>query len=131
MGADHTAGQTLRADVEHTKPEGQVEASKNAQIGNAIHDSIGTCFFLGGAIQGKIEFLADLISAMTGKDFTIDILKEIAKGTILREKAFNKNAGLTKAHDRLAEFFYEEENPDVSTVFDVKDEDIEKVHEFN
>ncbi|MDZ7672470.1 MAG: aldehyde ferredoxin oxidoreductase C-terminal domain-containing protein [Halanaerobiales bacterium] len=130
MGADHTAGQTLRADIDHTKPEGQVEASKNAQINNAIHDSIGTCYFVGGAIQGKIELLAELISAMTGKDFTIDTLKEIAKGTILREKEFNKNAGLTEAHDRLAEFFYEEENPDVSTVFDVKDEDIKKVHDF-
>jgi len=130
MGADHTAGQTLRADVEHTKPEGQVEASKNAQINNAIHDSIGTCFFVGGAIKGKIELLASLITAMTGNEYTIDTLKNIAKDTLLREKDFNKNAGLTSAYDRLAEFFYEEENPDVSTVFDVKDEDIKKVHDF-
>ena len=56
--------------------------------------------------------------------------KNIAKDTLLREKDFNKNAGLTSAYDRLAEFFYEEENPDVSTVFDVKDEDIKKVHDF-
>ena len=130
MGADHTAGQTLRADVEHTKPEGQVEASKNAQIGNAIHDSIGTCFFVGGAIKGKIELLASLITAMTGENYTVDNLKNIAKNTILREKEFNKKAGLTDAYDRLAEFFYEEENPDVSTVFDIKDEDIKKVHQF-
>ncbi len=130
MGADHTAGQTLRADVEHTKPEGQVEASKNAQINNTLHDSIGTCYFVGGAIKGKIELLASLITAMTGNEYTIDTLKNIAKDTLLREKAFNKNAGLTSAYDRLAEFFYEEENPDVSTVFDVKDEDIKKVHDF-
>jgi len=130
MGADHTAGQTLRADVEHTKPDGQVEASKNAQISNALFDSIGTCFFVGGAIEGKIELLAGLIAAMYGEDITVNTLKDIAKKTLLREKEFNKKAGLTDAHDRLAEFFYEEENPDVSTVFDVKEEEIKRVHDF-
>jgi aldehyde:ferredoxin oxidoreductase len=130
MGADHTAGQTLRSPVEHTKPDGQVEASGNAQVVNAIHDCIGTCFFVGGAIKGNLSLLSDLITCMTGKACTVDDLKQMAIETILREKRFNEAAGFTAADDRLPEFIYTEQNPAVNTVFDVPEEEMAKVFNF-
>ncbi|MBA1333617.1 MAG: Tungsten-containing aldehyde:ferredoxin oxidoreductase [Firmicutes bacterium] len=130
MGGDHTAGQTLRAPVDHRKPEGQVEASKNAQISNAIHDCIGTCFFVGGAIKGDLQLLGDLIGSMTGKPCRVEDMKELAKATLLREKQFNTRAGFNEGDDMLPEFFYYEENPATGTVFDVDREEMKLVHKF-
>lgn len=130
MGGDHTAGQTLRAPVDHRKPEGQVEASKNAQITNTIHDCIGTCFFVGAGINGQLQLLASLLEGMTGAACSIDDLKTIAKETITREKQFNYGAGFNEGDDVLPEFFYYEENPASGTVFDVPREEMKKVHLF-
>lgn len=130
MGADHTAGQTLRAQVEHTKPEKQVETSRNAQVTNTLHDYIGTCFFVGGAIKGNLELLADLITGFTGSKFTLEELKDTSKATLLLEKKFNEKAGLNAAHDMLPEYFYYEENPAVGTVFDVPAEEMQDIHKF-
>lgn len=130
QGADHTAGQTLRAQVDHRKPEKQVETSRAAQIGNTMHDSIGTCFFVGGAIGGNIKLLADLYCAMTGEILTVDDFMQIAKDTLKRERKFNEAAGFNQVHDRLPEFFYKEINPDTGTVFDVEQEELNSLFEF-
>ncbi len=131
MGGDHTAGQTLRAPVEHTKPEKQVETSRNAQVMNTIHDCIGTCFFVGPGLSGDITPMVEVANSMLGQSYTLDDFKQMAKETLLREKNFNKQAGFNEAHDRLPEFFYTEENPQVETVFDVPDEELKEVHKFD
>lgn len=130
MGADHTAGQTLRSPVEHTKTELQVETSKKAQIANTIHDCIGTCIFVGGAIMGNLQLLADLYTSMSGESWTVEDFMKMSKETLLRERKFNEDAGITIAHDRLAEFFYYEENPVTKTVFDVDEEEMKTIHDF-
>lgn len=130
QGADHTAGQTLRAPVEHTKAEGQVAASRNAQISNTMHDCIGTCFFVGGAIKGEVKLLSDLYTAMCGEVFSPDDFTLIAKETLLREREFNKRAGFTSSDDRLAEFFYKEKNPVTNTVFDVSQDEMDELFNF-
>jgi len=130
MGGDHTAGQTLRSPVDHKKPEGQVEASRNAQIVNTLHDCIGTCFFVGGAIKGELQLLGDLMESMTGKPCSVEDMKQVAKDTLIRERRFNRGAGLNEADDRLPEFFYTEENPASGTVFDVPNEELKEVFNF-
>lgn len=130
QGADHTAGQTLRAQVDHRKPDKQVETSRSAQIGNTMHDCIGTCFFVGGAIGGNIQLLADLYKAMSGEVLTVEDFMQIAKDTLKRERKFNIGAGFNAAHDRLPEFFYKEMNPDAGTVFDVENEDLDTLFNF-
>ena len=129
MGADHTTGTTLRSPVEHTKPEGQVEASREARWINTLHDCVGTCFFLGGAINKKFEWLAQLVTAVYGKPCELDDLMQIVKDTLRSERDFNRRAGFNEADDRLPEFFYTEENPDAKTVFDISQEDMQRVHE--
>jgi aldehyde:ferredoxin oxidoreductase len=44
------------------------------------------------------------------------------------ERAFNEAAGFTSAHDRLPEFMIYEKLPPHNVVFDVSDEELDKVH---
>ncbi|WP_205668591.1 aldehyde ferredoxin oxidoreductase C-terminal domain-containing protein [Ammoniphilus sp. CFH 90114] len=127
QGADHTAGQTIRAQVNHLSPEGQVEASKKAQLTNMIYDVLGLCYFGASAVAGRFEVLADLASGYTGVEFTAEDMIDMAKETIRMEHAFNRAAGFSKAHDRLPEHFYLDENPASKTKFDVPDEELDLI----
>ncbi|MDQ0254688.1 aldehyde:ferredoxin oxidoreductase [Evansella vedderi] len=127
MGADHTAGQTVRAQIDHHSPEGQVEVSKNAQTVNTIWDHLGMCMFSSGAVQGRWDILADLVSAYTGEEFTGEDIVAIANETLKVEHSFNRKAGFTKEHDKLSEYFYYEENKGSKTVFDVNQDELETI----
>lgn len=125
QGADHTAGQTIRAQIDHRSKEGQVEASKNAQVVNTIYDMMGICYFAAGAVAGKFEMLAELASAYVGVEYTEEDIVNLAKETNRIELAFNKAAGFSPADDRLPEHFYLEENVASETVFDIPDEELD------
>ena len=127
MGADHTAGQTIRAQVDHHSAEGQVKASKQAQEVNTIFDALGMCYFSSGAVQGRFDLLADLITAFTGEKVTDTMIKSISQETLKIEHEFNRKAGFTKADDRLPEYFYYEKNEASGTVFDVPQEELETI----
>jgi len=45
------------------------------------------------------------------------------------EREFNKRAGMTAKDDRLPDFFYKEALPPHNVVFDVPDEELDKVHQ--
>ncbi|MEW9670630.1 aldehyde ferredoxin oxidoreductase C-terminal domain-containing protein [Ammoniphilus sp. 3BR4] len=127
QGADHTAGQTIRAQVNHAEAEGQVKASKGAQVVNTIYDVLGLCYFGASAVAGRYEVLADLVTGYTGVPTTAEDIVELAKNTIRKEHAFNRSAGFSKAHDRLPEHFYLDENPASKTKFDVPDEELDTI----
>ena len=124
MGADHTAGQTVRAQIDHHSPEGQVELSKNAQTINTVWDHLGLCMFTSGAVQNRWDILAELVSAYTGDHYTGEDIVQIANDTLKVEHAFNRKAGFTKANDKLPDYFYAEENKASQTVFDVSQDEI-------
>ena len=123
MGADHTAGNTPRAQVQQNSKEGQVELSKNAQAGATLYDALGLCVMLGGAIKDPTMFI-HLVNARFGTSFTLENAKAIAAQTLHTERAFNHKAGLGPSSDRVAEFFYEEINPDSQSVFDFSPDDL-------
>ncbi|QNB45189.1 aldehyde ferredoxin oxidoreductase [Thermanaerosceptrum fracticalcis] len=123
MGADHTAGNVARANIKHHLKDGQVVASRNAQIGVTILDALGFCMMVGPALKGR-SILVELINARYGWDLTTEDLEKIARDNLSLERAFNEKAGFTKVHDRLPEHFYEEENPATGTVFDITEEDL-------
>ncbi|HHY46280.1 MAG TPA: aldehyde ferredoxin oxidoreductase [Firmicutes bacterium] len=127
MGADHTAGNTVRVDIDHHKAEGQVRASRNAQLTATIYDSLGMCLFVGTAVKGRIDLLADLVSSHLGVPCSADDLLALSRETIMVEREFNRRAGFTKAHDRLPEHFSEEVNPASGTVFDVPEEELDRI----
>jgi len=128
QGADHTAGNTPRLPVKHHEKEGQVENSQNAQKSATFMDAMGLCMMLGGAVKDH-NLIISLINARFGTAFTLDEARAIAWETLQTEWDFNEKAGVSKAHDRLAEFFYEEMNPDSKSIFDLSDEDLARIRE--
>ncbi|MCT8139187.1 aldehyde ferredoxin oxidoreductase [Anaerobacillus sp. CMMVII] len=127
MGADHTAGQTVRVQIDHHSPEGQVEVSKKAQTVNTIWDHLGMCMFSSGAVQNRWDILGDLVSSYIGEPISGEDIVTIANETLKVEHAFNKKAGFTKANDKLPDYFYEEENAASKTVFDVPHDELETI----
>lgn len=123
MGADHTAGNTARANVRHHLKDGQVEVSRGAQSGAAFMDSLGLCLMLGMGLKDR-NILAGLISDRFGRETTLEELLAVAGETLALEREFNRRAGFTEAHDRLPEFFYDEVNPACGAVYDLNDEDL-------
>ncbi len=125
QGADHTAGQTIRVQIDHHQADGQVETSRQAQITNAVFDMLGICYFGAQAVQGRYDLLADLVSGYVGVEFTADDIVKLAKQTLLTEVDFNRRAGFTKADDRLPEHILMEENPASKTKFDIPEEELD------
>lgn len=127
MGADHTAGQTVRAQVDHHSKEGQVEVSRHAQTVNTVWDYLGMCMFSSGAVKERWDLLADMVSAYIGDEFSGNDIVQAANETLKVEHAFNRQAGFTKADDKLADYFYDEVNEGSGTVFDLEAEELAKV----
>lgn len=130
MGADHTAGPTARSPVDHTNPKGHAELSYKLQKLIAILDGTGLCLFTVGAIGGELQLIVDLINSRFGWDFDLDWLNQMALQTLKDEYRFNQLAGFSKKHYRLPETFTRRKLPNLDTVFDVSEEDLDKLLEF-
>lgn len=130
MGADHTAGHTVAAKVDHHAPQGQVEASRAAQVSRAAYDSIDLCSFAMGGIAPHVDLLAQAISAVTGDEFGPEDVMPMGREVLLMEKEFNRRAGFTEADDRIPEFMRTEKLPPYGVVFDVADEDMKRMFDF-
>lgn len=137
MGGDHTAGYAVTANVlnvggyvDPLKPEGQIELSRNLQIATAAVDSTGMCLFIAFAIIDQPETfqaLLDLLNSFYGINLTADDVSALGRKVLTMERDFNKRAGFTKQHDRLPEFFKKELLPPHNVVFNVTDEDLDRV----
>jgi aldehyde:ferredoxin oxidoreductase len=140
MGADHTAGYAITSNilavggtVDPMKPEGQVALSQGLQIATGMLDAMGLCIFVAFAVLDKPEALdaiAEMATAHTGKDWTIDELMLLGKKVLTYERLFNDMAGFTPADDRLPAYMYTEPLPPHNVVFTVKDEDLDTVYDF-
>jgi aldehyde:ferredoxin oxidoreductase len=129
QGADHTAGLTIRAQIDHLDPTVQKEASLNAQLNMAGYDTLGACIFAGfGYAATPDGVVKRLLSARYGWDDLPDnILQSLGKETIKMEREFNKRAGFTKEDDRLPKWMTEEAIPENGSVFDVSEEVIDHI----
>ncbi|WP_028309237.1 aldehyde ferredoxin oxidoreductase family protein [Desulfitibacter alkalitolerans] len=128
MGADHTAGSTLRAQVDHRKPDGQAQASRKSQRTMTLFDSLGMCMFTMPSLGIHIQTLANLVNARYGLTLNESSLIQLSIDTITAERNFNSNAGFRNIDDRLPEFMYKEKLPSADTVFDVPDHELDWVH---
>lgn len=139
MGADHTAGYSVTHNilkvggfVDPLKKEGQTDLSRNLQIATATIDSTGLCLFVSFSVLDYEEVynaLIDMINAQYGVNWTPDDFVNYGIDVLKKELAFNKEAGFTKNDDRLPEFVYEELPPH-NTVWDISDEELDKVLQF-
>ena len=137
MGADHTAGYAVAANilkvggyVDPLKPEGQIDLSRNLQIATAAVDSTGMCLFIAFATLDQPETfqaLLDLLNAFYGWQLTADDVMALGKKILKTEREFNLQAGFTPQHDRLPEFFKKEALPPHDVVFQVKDEELDRL----
>jgi aldehyde:ferredoxin oxidoreductase len=140
MGADHTAGYAVATNllsvggkVDPLKPQGQIELSRNLQIATAAIDSTGMCLFVAFAVLDQPETfqaLIDMINAFSGLNLTADDVTELGKSVLKNERDFNAAAGFTAKQDRLPEFFKKERLAPHDVVFDVTDEDLDKVYNW-
>lgn len=127
QGADHTAGLTIRAKIDHLDPKVQAEVSRTVQINMAGYDSLGACVFAGNGFAGVPETIKQLIEARYGWEVAENFLQELGKTAIKLEREFNRRAGFTAADDRLPEFMKYEPLPPNNSVFDVSEEDLDHI----
>lgn len=130
QGADHTCGLTIRAEIDHLSPHGQVEVSRNAQIANAGYDTLGACLFGGFGFAAAPGALRDLINGRYGWSVGDDILAELGRETLILEREFNRAAGFVSADDRLPEWMTTEALPPHNTVFDVPSEELDTLFDW-
>jgi aldehyde:ferredoxin oxidoreductase len=136
MGADHTAGnvigQYMARKLDPLKPEGQVKASRGAQIAMAAMDSIGLCILAAVALEAPEAGAAFLkaLSAKLGTPLSPDTIGQLGIRTLQAEREFNRKAGFTNKDDRLPEFFYKEALPPHNTVFTVSDTEMDTTFSF-
>jgi aldehyde:ferredoxin oxidoreductase len=128
MGADHTAGNLFpgRMGVTYYLKDGQIEASRGIQIMTAVSDSLGLCIFT-GTLPPDMERISNLLTCATGKTFSVEDTLRIGEETLRTELSFNRKAGFTEKDDRIPEFFKKEELPPNKYLFDIDDEELDKV----
>ena len=129
QGADHTAGLTIRAKVNHLDPNAQIEVSRNAQLNAAGYDTLGACIFAGFGYAATPEAVVKrLLQARYGWDDLPDnILQALGKETIQLEREFNRRAGFTKEDDRIPKWMTREKLAPHNVVFDVPEEEMDKI----
>ncbi len=136
MGADHTSGYTVAVNIakcagggDPLKKDGQIELSRNLQIATAAIDATGLCLFTAFAILDDPEALAaivDMINARYGLTLTENDVTKLGEQILRDERSFNRDAGFTKAQDRLPDFFQEKIEPH-QVSFDFTDAEIDQV----
>ncbi len=125
QGADHTAGNTVRAKVDHLDAKACIAFSRGAQINSAGFDTLGACLFAGFGFLAAPEVISELLNARYGWQAGGDILQLLGKETLTLEREFNRRAGFTAADDRIPEYMRTEPLPPNNSVYDATDEDLD------
>ncbi len=136
MGADHTSGYTICPEILGVSGKiDQFEVNKTDlvrtfQHATAFIDATGHCLFIAFAILDIAEGFEGVVeecNGVLGTKWTMDDVGKIGEKVINMERAFNKAAGFTQVHDRLPEFMKTESLPPHNVVWDVPDEQLDKV----
>lgn len=130
QGADHTAGLTIRAKVDHLDPAGQVELSQKSQINMAGYDTLGACIFAGFGFAAAPTVIRDLLNARYDWQVGDGILQDLGKETLRLEREFNRLAGFTTADDRLPEWMTQQALDAPRAVFDIPGGELDSIFTF-
>ena len=121
-GADHLKGMPLSNAfgvwknipyefTDDSKLDYKAEAVTFFENLNSVIDSIGLCkndtWSQSAECPGLHEF-AEMMTALTGREYTANSLLEIGDRIYNVERAYNSRCGLTRANDSLPEKFYTE-----------------------
>jgi aldehyde:ferredoxin oxidoreductase len=127
QGADHSAGLTFFAPVDHLDPKIAVKVSRSAQIQRAAYDALGLCVFNLSATAMQPQLVLDMLRSVFECDIPPDWLDQVGLRTIQVEREYNQKAGFTDEDDRLPQYFREEVLPPLNTVFDVSNDDLDSI----
>lgn len=140
QGADHTIGYTIDPEVwksggnwDPTSPVGKVGLARDCMIAAAAWDTIGACNFLSYATTSSpiaYDALMEMLSVATGEVWTRERMRQLGQSVLKDERSFNRRAGITAGADRLPEFFRNTPLPPYGGVFDVPDEELDRVYDF-
>ncbi len=140
MGADHTAGYTIAPEIlgvggklDPLDAKDKSELSRIFQAVTAFVDSIGYCLFITFAttdIPTATEGMVETVNAVLGTEFTTDDIVTEGLKILRLERTFNERAGFTSEDDRPPEFMRYEKLPPHNHVYDVPNEEIDKVWKF-
>jgi aldehyde:ferredoxin oxidoreductase len=111
--------------------EGNIERSRNLQIATAAIDATGLCLFTAFAVldnPDSLQCIVDMINARYGLNLGTDAVTALGEAVLRDERSFNRDAGFTKAQDRLPEFFKEKLKPHDVT-WDYTDAEVDQVLE--
>lgn len=125
QGADHTAGLTVFAPVNHLDPAGAVALSRTVQIQRAAYDALGLCVFNLGATGMRPDLILEMLNGAYGLQLPAGWLNDLGRRVIDIELAFNRAAGFTAADDRLPAFFTQEPIASTGSVFDVGEAELD------
>jgi aldehyde:ferredoxin oxidoreductase len=119
--AMHVKGHELAAHNVHANPpRGLCYATANRggchlnggdvmqQNSSALLDSTGLCRFATGGYGRDLSLISDLLSAITGVEWTPDRLTQAGERIFNLEKMFNYREGFRRQDDRLPDRFFEE-----------------------
>jgi aldehyde:ferredoxin oxidoreductase len=81
-------------------------------------------------IPSGYEGLIEECNGVLGTNWTIEDSNKYGLEVLKKERLFNEAAGFTKAHDRMPEFMKYEPLPPHNVVWDVPDEELDKVYAF-
>jgi aldehyde:ferredoxin oxidoreductase len=118
------------ANLDHLAPKGQVAASRGVQVTMAAIDSLGLCLMTAPAIGERLDLLAQSVSSRLGVKWTEEDVVALDRETITLEREFNRRAGFTALDDRIPEWMHDEPLPLHGTVFDVPNQEIDQICDF-
>ncbi|MBY9002945.1 MAG: aldehyde ferredoxin oxidoreductase [Candidatus Lokiarchaeota archaeon] len=136
QGADHTAGYAIATEImgvggtADPMDTSKADLSRNLQVATAAIDATGYCLFIAFAvldIPEGLEGVVDTLNGVLGANLTVADVPGYGQSIIDVERKFNKAAGFTEKDDRLPEFFLKEKLAPHNTVFDVTDEELDRV----
>jgi aldehyde:ferredoxin oxidoreductase len=137
MGGDHTAGYGVAVNLlgcggggDPLKKAGNVELSRNLQVATAAIDAAGLCLFVAFPVLDNpdaLQCIVDMLNARYGLSLGVDAVTALGSQVLRDERSFNRDAGFTKAHDRLPEFFLKENLKPHDVTWDFTDEEVDQV----
>lgn len=127
QGADHTAGLTVFAPVDHKDKTNAIALSRSAQIQRAAYDALGLCVFNLSATGQHPNLIIQMLNFIYQKDLPGSWLDELGMEVIKSEIDFNKQAGLTADDNRIPPYFKNEPIPPTYCTFDISDEELDQI----
>jgi len=134
MGADHTCGNALPSPAnpgyDPGSPSGQNQVSEFLQSYFAAIDTLGMCLFASIPILESPDLQRELTAAVAAKlgvELPESYLLDLGRKVVVGEIAFNRLAGFGPGDDRLPGFIRKETLSPGGNVWDVPDEDLDKM----